>query len=84
MGASQSHKIVQRALGIEDDGILGSQSLKVINSTPADKLLPKVNDSAMEFYVALTFHRISTMGLAEGGKFLKGWLRRTYDSIEVN
>lgn len=84
MGASQAHKLVQRALGIEADGILGAHSKQAINSTPAGQLLSRISDQAMAFYVDLTFTRISKMGLAEGGKFLKGWLRRAYDPIEVN
>lgn len=84
MGASQAHKLVQRAVGVKDDGILGADSLRAINAAIPDKLLSRISDQAMTFYVDLTFTRISKMGLAEGGKFLKGWLRRAYDPIEVN
>lgn len=82
MGASQAHKLVQRALGINDDGILGAQSIKAINDSNPGKLIQAISDEAMSLYVALTFKRIQTMGITEGGKYLKGWLRRAYDPIQ--
>jgi lysozyme family protein len=82
VGASQAHKLVQRALGLPDDGILGPQSIKAINAFNPDKLIQGISDEVMSFYVSLTFKRIQSMGITEGGKYLRGWLRRAYDPIQ--
>lgn len=86
MGAGQAHKLVQAAVnrtkpGLAADGKLGSKSFQAINSLPPEILLRLIADEAAGFYVKLTLTRIRNMGVEEGGKYLRGWIRRAYALI---
>lgn len=86
MGAGQAHKLVQAAAnrakpGLAVDGKLGSKSFQIINSLPPEILLRLMADEAAGFYVKLTLTRIRNMGVEEGGKYLRGWIRRAYALI---
>lgn len=77
MGAVQAHKLVQRALKLKDDGILGEKSFAAINETEdVDKLINAISDQAVKFYITITKSRIQKYGLDEGIKYLLGWIRR--------
>jgi len=72
MGVSGGSKLVQSALGIEPaDGIIGSQSLQVINSADEELFLAKFALAKMRRYAELC--------TADGSqkKYLLGWLNRT-------
>lgn len=83
MGASEAHKIVQRAankLGYElvVDGILGSKTLIIINilsKLHQTEFINAINKEAKEFYYLLVEKN------PELGIFLKGWLHRVNDSL---
>lgn len=87
MGAGQAHKLVQAAANrakpglLTVDGKLGSKSFLAINSLPPEILLRLIADEAAGFYVKLTLTRIRNMGVEEGGKYLRGWIRRAYALI---
>lgn len=76
MGAMGAHKCVQRALRaasglmLDEDGILGAQSIKAINLANPLKLLPAIKSEAAGYYRAIRYK-----GRQD---FLKGWLNRAY------
>jgi lysozyme family protein len=78
MGASQAHKLVQRALGISDDGVLGPKSFDTINKAAPKTLLLGIAEEAAKFYIQVTKNRINKYGVNEGFKYLFGWIRRAY------
>lgn len=86
MGASQAHKLAQRAVNtlsshIEEvlvvDGKLGRKSFSAINDLCkmgfSDRLLDAIKKQACSFYTALADSK------PELQVFLKGWLRRATD-----
>jgi lysozyme family protein len=79
MGASQAHKLVQKALGLKADGVLGDKSIAALNNEehPANALT-RIAEEAARFYIAVTKTRIKKYGLEEGFKYLFGWIRRAY------
>lgn len=73
MGPSRSAKLLQRALGVVEDGIIGPKSIEAINNTDPVKLAEKFSQVKEAFYRSLpTF---DTFG--------KGWLRRVAESAET-
>lgn len=80
MGSVGAHKCVQRALRaasglmLQEDGVLGAQSIKAINIANSLKLLPAIKSEAAGYYRAIKY--------AGSQDFLKGWLNRAYsDSL---
>lgn len=77
MGAKQSHKLLQRCgrpfgVILLDDGIIGVQTLTVINNIQPGMLAMVYQAHAEGFYRQIASHRPSQQ------KFLKGWLNRVY------
>jgi lysozyme family protein len=70
MGSGQAHKIVQRALGIADDGVLGNGSRAAINAQDPNALVPKICDGQKAFYNNLVAQK------PQYQEFLSGWLYR--------
>lgn len=75
MGASQAHKILQRACGdcgnpTVVDGKFGPNTLAAVNASDATTLLDYMRIHAREFYQDLVRRRPSSQ------KFLAGWLKR--------
>ena len=69
-GAGQSAKLLQRALGVTDDGIIGVGTLRMVSKVDGTKLLEAFGDSKERFYKSIVEKH------PEQGKFLKGWLNR--------
>ncbi|PWR23371.1 glycoside hydrolase family 108 protein [Zavarzinia compransoris] len=79
MGATQAHKIVQRAaraMGPEyrltDDGQLGAKSRAVLSRLSNLDFLPAIRAEAAGFYRGLVIQRPAS------AKYLAGWLNRAY------
>lgn len=71
MGLAQPIKFLQRALGTDDDGILGPQTLFLANTHPNPAgLLEQCREQARAFYRGLVEKNPTQ------AKFLKGWLAR--------
>jgi lysozyme family protein len=71
LGVTQITKIVQRAAGVTDDGVLGPQTLRAINTSVADVLLSDIRAGAAKFYQELCD--------SDPEKYqndIKGWLAR--------
>ena len=77
MGASQAHKLLQRALlsceqKVAVDGILGPETLRATSIVPYHCLFAALRSEAGGFYRLLASVRPELKG------FLKGWLHRAY------
>jgi len=70
MGHRQAHKLLQRAVGVEDDGVFGLITLAAANNTR--NLVDRLCIQQAEFY-----HNLVTKRPAMS-KFLKGWLIRAH------
>lgn len=70
MGASQANKILQRALGCDDDGVIGEITLGRVKSITPSELVVGMVYFQKEFYSNLALKKPSMQ------KFLKGWLKR--------
>lgn len=70
-GHGNAARMLQRAAGVPDDGVIGSVSLKAINSLPENDLLLRFNAERLVFYTKLgTFT-----------SFGKGWIRRVAQNL---
>lgn len=70
-GYGNAARMLQRAAGVPDDGIIGEISLKAINSLPENDLLLRFNAERLVFYTKLgTFT-----------SFGKGWVRRVAQNL---
>lgn len=75
MGVGGGSKLVQTSLGIDPaDGIIGSQSLQVINSADEELFLAKFALAKMRRYAELCTADSSQK------KYLLGWLNRTLEN----
>lgn len=77
MGSKQSHKLLQRCgrpfgATLLDDGIIGIQTLTVINNLQPAQLAMVYAAQAEGFYRQIVSHRPSQQ------KWLNGWLNRAY------
>lgn len=74
VGVVQSSKFLQRALGVDDDGIIGDKTISAVLSDEIAGLLSQttadVIDQRRDFYEALVERKPSQR------KFLNGWLNR--------
>lgn len=75
-GATQSVKLLQRALGVDDDGIYGPQTENALMSCDDLSTALALCDRRDDFY-----RGISTKG--NNRKFLRGWLNRVEACREV-
>lgn len=73
-GVSRATKILQRLIGVVDDGILGNNTLKNLSVHPKQLEIAKNILTEREAFLRLIVARNPTQA-----KFLKGWLNRTQD-----
>ncbi len=69
-GMRQAVKFLQRAVNVNDDGIIGPVTLAAANEADPDIVLQSLRDQQRQFYINLANARPSSR------KFLNGWLRR--------
>lgn len=70
-GIGNASRMVQRAVGVADDGIIGNKTLGAIRAMSANDVLLRFNAERLRFYCNLsTFDR-----------FGKGWVRRVADNL---
>jgi lysozyme family protein len=78
MGSVGAHKCIQRALRaasnykVAEDGVIGKESFKAINTSNPVKLLPSLKSEAAGYYRSIRL---------KGGnekEFINGWLNRAY------
>lgn len=69
-GVGQTNKLLQRALGVDDDGDVGPETLSASESCDDQATAARMCDYREKFYRTLAARRPAL------GKFLKGWLNR--------
>ena len=72
-GVSRGIKTLQQALGVNDDGIIGSQTINAAKSQNAHEILIKFYSFRIAFYTSL--NTFSTFG--------KGWMNRVANNLKV-
>ena len=72
MGHGQSHRILQRALDIVDDGIIGPATIAATNEQPLNQVLKAISAEQMAVYHQIVARR------PESKTFLDGWSKRAY------
>lgn len=72
-GAGNGIRFLQRAVGVVDDGRVGSVTLRAVNSMSATDVLLRFNAERLEFYT-----KLSTWGT-----FGKGWARRIVGNLKL-
>lgn len=70
MGIRQAYKLIQRALHVDADGVIGPQSRAAINVADPVELLAGCRDAAKAYYTDIALRN------PKKRKFLKGWLAR--------
>lgn len=70
MGSFQAHSIIQRAVSANEDGVIGPQTLTLINAANPLELLTRLKNEQSRFYRTLAVRNPAA------GKFLNGWLAR--------
>lgn len=71
-GIGNAVRMLQRAAGVADDGIVGPQTLSAIKSTSVTDLLMLLNAERLEFFAKLT--TFDTFG--------RGWTRRVAGNLK--
>jgi len=71
-GLSNARKILQRALGVKDDGIIGLITLNEVRKQPQFALINLFNAERIQFYT-----RIKTFST-----FGKGWMSRVSGNLK--
>jgi lysozyme family protein len=70
-GKSIVHKWLQRALKLDDDGIIGPKTLAAVNAcSDISRLIGEMKDDARQYYMAIVSAH------PDQKQFLKGWLAR--------
>jgi lysozyme family protein len=69
-GIGRANKFLQRALGVADDGVVGSGTLAAASAADALEVVQSIAKQREDFYRAIV-NRDATQGV-----FLNGWLRR--------
>lgn len=72
-GVKTAIKKIQKMIGVEDDGIVGKQTLNAINSFPPDILFEIIYNERKKYYYNICENNPSQE------VFLKGWMNRLND-----
>ncbi len=74
MGVTTAAKLLQRAAGVTDDGIIGPKTLGAVYRLSPESLLPEFLSQR-----ALRYHQLADEpDEAHNQRFIRGWLRRTF------
>lgn len=69
-GIGRANKILQEALGVTVDGVIGNQTLSAVNQVPQEEVIQKISDIRTNFYNRIV-QRDASQSI-----FLNGWLGR--------
>jgi lysozyme family protein len=69
-GVGRANKIIQEAVGVEDDGVIGNQTLSAINAADQQNIISSISSIRTEFYHEIVERKQSQQ------VFLNGWLGR--------
>ncbi|MFZ4858881.1 MAG: glycoside hydrolase family 108 protein [Desulfuromonadaceae bacterium] len=70
MGYTPAHKILQRAVGAVDDGIVGPRTLELTNGMDEQTVLDNISEEQKKYYQAIIKRR------PESAVFMAGWTKR--------
>lgn len=70
IGISRASKMLQAAVGVAEDGVIGAQTLLALSRTSTNEVLADLRASAERFYVQ------DAAANPENDKYLNGWLAR--------
>ena len=70
MGVGRAAKLIQEAVGVTADGVLGPASVSAIQKTDPKELIEKFSQLKENFYHGIVEHKPDQV------KYLKGWLNR--------
>ena len=70
MGIGRAYKLLQRALHVDEDGVIGMQTRKAINEADPAELLEACRNEAKRYYTNIALHDPTQ------SRFLQGWLAR--------
>jgi lysozyme family protein len=70
LGVSGGMKVIQKALGVLQDGVFGPKTQNAIASLPADEAIERISTALADRYVDICVSDHSQW------VFLKGWIRR--------
>lgn len=76
-GPGQSAKLLQRAVGAKDDGVIGNGTLGAVQAKTPAEVIEGFTEQKEAFYKALVEKR------PEQSKFIRGWMNRVAHSKEV-
>jgi lysozyme family protein len=72
-GVSAASKMIQRAVGVADDGVIGTNTLRAINSRSAQNLVLEFNGARISFYTAIAKPQFDRFG--------RGWMNRVAQNL---
>lgn len=70
MGAKQAAKLLQRAVEVDDDGVIGPATIKAVNAIDAGTLLDSITAEQIKYYNAVVKSR------PPSSVFMAGWTHR--------
>lgn len=70
MGQQQAVKLIQRCLNIQDDGIMGAETIHAINNIDSTNLIASMRSACANFYLSLIVKNPKLI------RFKGGWLAR--------
>jgi lysozyme family protein len=73
LGPPRAHRMAQQAIGLPQDGILGSKSFTELNTLSSLTIIMRLQDIQAKFYRQLVAVNPARQ------KYLAGWLNRAYD-----
>lgn len=79
LGARQAIKLLQRALTLPDDGVIGPVTLAAVPYLDGERLARRIGLEQMEFYGRLASGNLTDAdhdGIPDNLEFLNGWLAR--------
>lgn len=84
-GPLQAKRLLQRAMGVKDDGVLGPQTLNALFQANQAKLAIRVCTERARLYAAITTGNLEDKdhdGIPDNLEMLRGWTDRAMDQIE--
>ena len=85
-GVKPAIKLLQRALAVEVDGVLGPKTLAAIPVLGGEKLAIHVCTHRLRLYAAIVAGNLEDKdqdGIPDNVEFIKGWVNRTCAQIEA-
>lgn len=70
-GVKTAAKLLQRAVGAAEDGIIGPRTLQAVNSMPAPRVVARFNGARLAYMA----------GLGHWDRFGRGWALRIADNL---